>query len=110
MRDCLLRERAAAWGQADENAKLVEGAKKEGKLVWYTSTNVTEAKPLLDDFEKVYPFVKGEIVRASGERTLNRIVEPSHTGPQFNAMIKEFARFSVCEAGSEFSPQRHRGH
>jgi len=64
----------SAWGQADENAKLVEGAKKEGKLVWYTSTNVTESKPLLDDFEKVYPFVKGEIVRASGERTLNRIV------------------------------------
>ena len=63
-----------AWGQADENAKLVEGAKKEGKLFWYTSTNVTESKPLLDDFEKVYPFVKGEIVRASGEKTLNRIV------------------------------------
>ena len=53
----------SAWGQADENAKLVEGAKKESKLVWYTSTNVTEAKPLLDDFEKVYPFVKGEIGR-----------------------------------------------
>src|SRR4026207_342063 len=64
----------SAWGQADENAKLVEGAKKEGRLVWYTSTNLTESKPLLDDFEKQYPFIKGEIVRASGERTLNRIV------------------------------------
>ena len=28
----------SAWGQAEEKAKLVEGAKKEGKLVWYTST------------------------------------------------------------------------
>lgn len=64
----------SAWGQADEKAKLIEGAKKEGKLVWYTSTNLTESKPLLDDFERQYPFIKGEIVRASGERTLNRIV------------------------------------
>ena len=64
----------SAWGQADEKAKLVEGAKKEGKLIWYTSTNVTESKPLLDDFEKLYPFIKGEIFRASGEKTLNRIV------------------------------------
>ena len=64
----------SAWGQADEKAKLVEGAKKEGKLIWYTSTNVTESKPLLDDFEKLYPGIKGEIFRASGEKTLNRIV------------------------------------
>src|SRR6185369_15172851 len=70
----------SAWGQADENAKLVEGAKKEGKLVWYTSTNVTESKPLLDDFEKQYPFVKGEIFRASGEKTLNRIVTEARAG------------------------------
>src|SRR5262245_48359 len=69
-----------AWGQADERAKLVEGAKKEGKLVWYTSTNVTESKPLLDDFEKQYPFVKGEIFRASGEKTLNRIVTEAAAG------------------------------
>ncbi|HEY3154691.1 MAG TPA: hypothetical protein VGK65_23725, partial [Candidatus Binatia bacterium] len=63
---------ASAWGQSDEKAKLIEGAKKEGKLVWYTSTNVTESKPLLDDFEKQYPFIKGEIFRASGEVILNR--------------------------------------
>ncbi len=49
----------SAWGQTDERAKLVEGAKKEGKIVWYTSTNVTESKPLLDDFEKQF-----EIARA----------------------------------------------
>ena len=69
-----------AWGQADERAKLVEAAKKEGKLLWYTSTNVTESKPLLDDFEKQYPFIKGEIFRASGEKTLNRIVTESRAG------------------------------
>jgi iron(III) transport system substrate-binding protein len=63
-----------AWAQTDDRAKMIDAAKKEGKLVWYTSTNVTESKPLLDDFEKQYPFIKGEIFRASGEKTLNRIV------------------------------------
>ena len=66
------------WTQSD--ARLVEAAKKEGKLVWYTSTNVSESKPLLDDFEKLYPFIKGEIVRASGEKTLNRIMTESRAG------------------------------
>ena len=70
---CLLAA-APAFSQTEDKAKLIEGAKKEGKLIWYTSTNITESKPLLDDFEKQYPFVKGEIFRASGEKTLNRIV------------------------------------
>ena len=70
----------SVWGQTDDRAKLVEGAKKEGKLIWYTSTNVTESKPLLDDFEKQYPFIKGEIFRASGEKTLNRIITEARAG------------------------------
>lgn len=71
---------ANVYGQTDDRAKQIEAAKKEGKLLWYTSTNVTESKPLLDDFEKQYPFIKGEIFRASGEKTLNRIFTESRAG------------------------------
>jgi len=53
---------------AQPDARSIDAAKKEGGLIWYTSTSVTESKPLLDDFEKQYPFIKGEIFRASGER------------------------------------------
>jgi iron(III) transport system substrate-binding protein len=74
----LLLQTHASWAQSDP--KLVEAAKKEGKLAWYTSTSVTESKPLLDDFEKLYPFIKGEILRASGEKTLNRIMTESRAG------------------------------
>jgi iron(III) transport system substrate-binding protein len=69
-----------AWGQTDDRAKQVEAAKKEGKLIWYTSANVTESKPLLDDFEKQYPFIKGEIFRASGEKVLNRTLTETRAG------------------------------
>ena len=66
--------------QADHTARLVEGAKKEGKLVWYTSMNITESKPLLDDFEKQYPFIKTDLFRASGEKIQNRVVTEVHAG------------------------------
>jgi iron(III) transport system substrate-binding protein len=69
-----------AAGQTDDRAKQVEAAKKEGKLIWYTSANVTESKPLLDDFEKQYPFIKGEIFRASGEKVLNRTLTETRAG------------------------------
>ena len=68
-----------AWSQ-DDRGKQIERAKKEGKLIWYTSANVTESKPLLDDFEKKYPFIKGEIFRASGEKVLNRVTTEARAG------------------------------
>ena len=74
----LLLAAQAGWAQSDP--KLIEAARKEGKLVWYTSTSVTDSQPLLDDFEKLFPFLKGEIVRASGENTLNRIMTESRAG------------------------------
>ena len=76
----VLTSLAPTWSQTDERAKLIEGAKKEGKLIWYASTNVTESKPLLDDFEKQYPFIKGELFRASGEVILNRIIGETRAG------------------------------
>jgi hypothetical protein len=36
------------WSQTDDRAKLVEGSQNEGKLLWYTSTNVTERFIILD--------------------------------------------------------------
>jgi iron(III) transport system substrate-binding protein len=62
-----------ARGQSDHTAKLIEGAKKEGKLVWYTAMNIRDAKPILDAFTKEYPFIKTDLARLTGERLINRI-------------------------------------
>ena len=45
-RAILLISVAPVFSQTEDKAKLIEGAKKEDKLIWYTSTNVTESKPL----------------------------------------------------------------
>ncbi|HEY2988821.1 MAG TPA: extracellular solute-binding protein [Candidatus Binatia bacterium] len=66
--------------QADHTAKLIEGARKEGHVSWYTSMNVNESKPLADDFEKLYPFIKVELFRSSGEKVQNRVTTETRAG------------------------------
>jgi len=69
-----------AAGQSEHTARLVEGAKKEGELVWYTVMGISDAKLMLDAFKKKYPFVRTQLFRANGERTLNRVMTETRAG------------------------------
>jgi iron(III) transport system substrate-binding protein len=69
-----------AWGQSDHSVSLIEGAKKEKRLVLYTAMRLLEADLLIDAFQKKYPFIKGEIFRANGETTLNRVLTEIQAG------------------------------
>lgn len=66
--------------QIPSQPALVEAAKKEGKLVWYTSMAIDTSKPLLDAFQKEYPFIKAELVRAGEEQLMNRITSETRAG------------------------------
>ncbi len=66
--------------QSDHQASLIEGAKKEGQLVWYTSMAIDTSKPLLDGFLKEYPFIKAELVRLGEEQLMNRILNETRAG------------------------------
>ena len=63
----LLLNRAAT---AQDLAK----AKEEGHLVFYTSWGPADADYVVKAFEKKYPFLKVEPVRASSEKTLHRLL------------------------------------
>jgi iron(III) transport system substrate-binding protein len=69
-----------ASAQSDHKSKLVEGAKKEGKVVWYTSMAIDTSKPLLDAFVREYPFIKPDLVRAGEEQLVNRILNETRAG------------------------------
>jgi hypothetical protein len=60
--------------QPVQTADLIEGAKKEDKLVWYTSMAIDTSKPLLDAFEKEIPFHQDR----SGARRGRAVDEPDH--------------------------------
>ena len=57
----------------DRDSKLLQEARREGSLVWYTSLAPTESTPLGAAFEKKYG-VKVEIWRAVSEKIVQRVV------------------------------------
>lgn len=54
-------------------AALVEGAKKEGKMVFYTSVETAFARSLTTAFEAKYPFIKTDIFRSTHDRIVSRM-------------------------------------
>jgi len=75
------QDRAAIYNYkgADREAKLVEGAKKEGTLTLYTSMQLTDSQPLAAAFEKKYG-VKVNIWRAQGEKVAQRVITEARGG------------------------------
>jgi iron(III) transport system substrate-binding protein len=53
--------------------ELVEAAKKEGAVVWYTSTDVQVSEKVASAFEAKYPGIKAQVERAGAERVFQRI-------------------------------------
>jgi iron(III) transport system substrate-binding protein len=52
-------------GNAVAHDKIVEQARAEGELNWYTSLPGATAKTLLAQFQKTYPFIQTHLVRSS---------------------------------------------
>jgi len=68
-----------AWAQGSPNPKLVEAAKKEGELVYYTTMTLDQSKVVVDRFEKKYG-VKATLFRTGGGPLLNKIFTEARGG------------------------------
>src|SRR3978361_2304550 len=53
--------------------ELVEAARKEGRCVMYTASFTEPEQEFADFFNKRFPFVKIELVRASGGQLITRV-------------------------------------
>ena len=78
---------SSAQAQDGHAAKLIEGAKKEGALVWYSSTSTEDIKRLFDAFNKKYPFIKTEFFNAGSARVYNRILNEARIGKVFFDLV-----------------------
>lgn len=58
---------------AASSQSLLAEAKKEGKLVWYTSNTRPAAEQIASLFEKRYPEVDVEFFQAGGSQTLSKV-------------------------------------
>ncbi len=52
---------------------LIEAAKKEGKLAWYTSVDLPVAEKIAKAFEAAYPGISVKVERSGAERIFQRI-------------------------------------
>ena len=55
-------------------------AKKEGEVVLYLSTNLTDANGMIRLDKQHIPFINVNVFRADNEKLLNRILTESATG------------------------------
>lgn len=67
-------------GRAAESRDLVAGAKKEAKLVVYSSTDSASVEPLLQDFKSLYSFLQVEYNDLNTTEIYNRFVAESAAG------------------------------
>lgn len=92
----LLNISSAGWAQTaaliaiydgpDRQARLVEGAKKEGSLMLYATTQVEFMNVIIAGFEKKYG-VKVNLWRSNSESVLKRIIAESRsTNPSFDVV------------------------
>lgn len=72
-----------AWAQApapyEPNQEMIDAAKKEGSVVWYTATDVQVAEKVGKAFEEKYG-IKVQVERSGAERVFQRINQEYGSG------------------------------
>jgi iron(III) transport system substrate-binding protein len=92
-------EQLAAYAEPDREQILLEGAKAEGKVVWYTSLSGGSYETIVSSFRKKYPDVELEVYRAGstdlsqkilGEAQANRhIADAIESTPPILMLLRE---------------------
>ena len=76
----------AMYRGKDREQKLIEGAKKEGQLMFYNSNTWLEV--VAQEFEKKYPFIKVGVWRSEGRDVLKRVLEEYASGRYIGDVVE----------------------
>jgi ABC-type Fe3+ transport system substrate-binding protein len=77
---CGKKEEQQATSSTEGEGQILEKAKREGELSFYTNLNIGESRPLLDAFEKKYPFIEAKLIRVGGTALAARIMTEHRAG------------------------------
>src|ERR1700752_1514172 len=69
----------ALYQGKDRDKILLDGAKKEGQVTFYTS-NTWMAGPVAEEFGKKYPFIKTNVWRSDSKELLKRLTDEMAAG------------------------------
>jgi ABC-type Fe3+ transport system substrate-binding protein len=96
---------ASAAHAAD--AALIEAAKKEGQVVWYTTLIVNQAiRPLQEAFEKKYPGIKMQYSRADDAPTALKILNEARAGRVLADISDGISNMVALQRARLLSPYR----
>jgi len=82
------------------DADLIEKAKAEGRVVWYTSVPASGSQPVADAFMKLYPGISVEVQRLAGFGLWQRISAEYQAGRPL-ADVYSQADYSVVKQAAE---------
>lgn len=76
-------------GQSSElDQQVIAGAKTEGEVSFYGSMSIPVATPMIERFEKKYPFIKVKHYRGGSDRILNKILTEAKTGSTLHDIVQ----------------------
>jgi len=80
---------------------LIEGARKEGKMVFYTSVETEFARALTTAFEAKYPFIKTDVFRSTHDKIVSRMTIERKAGTYATDTISvgEFETYHMQKSG-----------
>jgi len=73
---------------AEREKKLIEGARSEGEMLWYTNSGVENASRYIQAFKKNYPFINANFWRSKTRQVTQRIVSEANAGRHLVDVIK----------------------
>jgi iron(III) transport system substrate-binding protein len=96
-----------APAQQRPGANLIDAAKKDGEVVWYTTTSNEDNQAVVNGFNKKYPFVKVQILRTSGEKLRERILTEASAGQHFfDVAVMSGMELGLLKSRSLLQPYR----
>src|ERR1043165_7674343 len=99
----LTRAQAQNFG----GAELIEAAKREGRLVYYTADFTEPEQVIIKEFNKRFPFVKVEMVRAPGGQLITRIKTEASAGKLLADAVNHSDRglmLGIADLFQEYKP------
>ena len=79
-----------AWSQTTD-ASVIEGAKKEGELVIYGTTDLRQSTILNDKFRQKYPFIDVKLSRLTSDNLYPRITAETRSGKFLSDVLQNNA-------------------
>ncbi|MEE4409880.1 MULTISPECIES: ABC transporter substrate-binding protein [unclassified Serratia (in: enterobacteria)] len=92
-------------GYPADYQKIVDGAKKEGKVVIYSTTDIKAAGPLIQGFEALYPGVKVEYNDMNSTELYNRYISEQAAGGTSGDVIWSSSMDTALKLATDYAQE-----